>query len=263
MSKFDTSLSSFIRADLGDKPSQHGFRVTAVTAAFAACLSGNATQLRTAITVCTADKSLKGKAYRAAFNAVTEPARIPYKGKMSESVRLQCEAEAEALAEKWSMAFLEVCPLEKPPVNESKAAELKAKREKASKDKALQIAKDEGWIAPENAPKAYPIENLTPTALADIVASMVKAGQFDAANLRAMAGPINEALRASTVATLQTIVNGAPDIVNPDGSPIKSSKARKAGKPAPIVAATVHADRADAVSAEDMARTLALAHNAV
>lgn len=195
-----SDFASYVRADVtGDKAEHHALRMGHVFAALVTALKGNATPYDQATGAC-AGKTRNARAYKAAFSAVARPAKFPYSGKCTPEVLAQIEAKASELAIGFSAAFLAVAPIVAPvlegealAVAELKAEQAKTKREATAKQKALDIAKAAGFVP---AGEVRDMVNLTPTALADIVADMLRSGAFTPENARHIADAANAAVKA-------------------------------------------------------------------
>lgn len=195
-----SDFASYVRADVtGDKAEHHALRMGHVYSAIVTALKGNATPWDQAMGAC-AGKTRNARAYKAAFSAVARPAKFPYSGKCTPEVLTQIEVKATELGLAFGAAFLSVAPIVAPVLEgeEKAAAELKAeqaknKREATAKQKALDIAKAEGFVP---AGEVRNMTDLTPTALADIVADMLRSGAFTPENARHIADAANAAVKA-------------------------------------------------------------------
>jgi hypothetical protein len=205
-----TDFASYVRADSsGDKGELHAIRMGHVHGAFIVALLGNKTPYMQA-SGAAVGKTRVARAYREAFKACTAPEKIDYKGKATPEVRAQAAAQALTLCEAFSAAFLSVAPVEAPVLTgeekaaaDAKAAAAKAKREATATQKALDIAKAKGFVL---ASETRAHTDLTPAALADLVADMIGAGTFTRENVDVIAQACALRIKAEKAAAQR--VNG-------------------------------------------------------
>lgn len=215
------SLSSYIPGDLkSDKETAHLVRIGFVQKAIDSALRGNASEwlAAQALTVkgrtcsrddagalthmhagkaCEVVRATKADAYATAFAAVGRPERFPYTGKLTaETARAIAERAAE-LAAQWSDAFIMVLPLTKAERTQAEKDAAKAEKDAKFAKAAAEWAESQGYVKAADADKGHSINNLTPTALADVVADMVRAGAFNVDNLRVIHGAVAPLVKAA------------------------------------------------------------------
>lgn len=154
-----TSLVNFINADAGDKLAKADLREQIVRAQVVKCLRGNATEYRAGRELATSLKTKVGRAWSAGFAAIAEtvgaaePARYPYKGKLTPEVAQAIDAAADPLVLAFAVAFDAVVPMFKPEPTEAQKAEAEKRKAEAAqkrKEKALALAAESGMVDAES-----------------------------------------------------------------------------------------------------------------
>lgn len=188
------TLSLFVSSDVsGSAEGQHEVRKSFVRKALVSALTGNATEYINGTTA-GVGKNAKARGYAAAFAAVPQPAKVDYKGKLTQAVREQCEAKADELLAVWSAAFLEKCPLASKVKTEEAKEASKAKREAKEAAEFDTKAQAAGYI---KAGEVRKLSEMTPTALADIVSELAGAGKFTLDDIKVMSAAFAPILKAA------------------------------------------------------------------
>ena len=203
-------FASFVRADsTGDKGETHALRMGHVQAAYVVALLGNKTPYMQA-SGAAVGKTRIARAYREAFKLCPAPEKLEYKGKATPEIRALADARALELCGAFSIAFLRVAPIEAPVLTDeekaaadAKAAAAKAKREATATQKAIDVAQAKGYV-PASEIRAH--TDLTPAALADLVADMIGAGAFTRENVDVIARACALRIKAEKAAAQR--VNG-------------------------------------------------------
>ena len=207
MSKFSMlTLAAFVTSDVAnDRTGQHQMRLHMVQSAIDAALRGNATQYDSAV-LAAVGKTQKAKAYRAGFDKVPRPVKFPYTGKLTANTAAQIAERADELTADWSEAFLAVMPLERATMPQEKKDELAEKRKAGFEAKAKQWAQDNGFV-PHKEVDAMPreLKDFSPTALADVIVSIIHSGQLDTDNVQAVADACKAVLPAKQARKVRPI----------------------------------------------------------